>query len=257
MFSNYYLVGRSGLPIWIRVIVLSFVSSIVIFLKYGVFILLLFRFFSLFYIIIFWTYLVGYERLSGKHRKKFLDALKFSFGLFVFSELIFFMSVFWTFFDSALSPTVELGGNWSPSGVSPINPLGVPLFNTVILLRSGVTLTWSHNNLLRNKNRIIGLLFTLLLAFIFEFTQYFEFCESTFSISDGIFGRIFFFGTGFHGIHVIFGHIFLTYNLVRLLYNNFTSLNHVGYEFSILYWHFVDVVWLFLYCFFYLYSFGF
>jgi len=101
-------------------------------------------------------------------------------------------------------------------GITPVNPFGIPLFNTVVLLRRGVTATYAHHKLLINLNTLPSMLRTLILAFFFEVAQYIEFRERTFSISDGVYGRIFFFGTGFHGLHVIFGHSFLIFNTFRL-----------------------------------------
>ena len=156
------------------------------------------------------------EGLIGGHSFPLIERFKFSFLLFVFREFIFFFRIFWSFFDSALSPNEELGEMWTPIGIMPVNPWGIPLFNTVVLLRRGVTLTWAHHNLLAGKNTSAGLIATIVLATIFEVAQYVEFKEAPFSMSDGVFGSIFFFGTGFHGLHVIFGHLFLSYNLVRL-----------------------------------------
>lgn len=201
--------------------------------------------------ILFWTNTIVLEALSGNHTSQLINSLKFSFLLFIFREVIFFGSIFWTFFDRSLSPNIELGENWSPIGINPVNPYGIPLFNSVVLLRRGISLTWAHSCLLSKKSPILGILLTLLLALIFEIAQYVEFKEATFSIRDGIFGRVFYFGTGFHGLHVIFGHIFLTYNLFRIILSHFSRLHHLSFEFSIVYWHFVDVVWLFLYCFIY------
>lgn len=120
-------------------------------------------------------------------------------------------------------------------GITPISPYSIPLFNTVVLLRSGATLTWAHHCVLSGKNPIPGIVLTILLAVMFEFAQYVEFKESTFSMRDGVYGRIFFFGTGLHGLHVIFGHLFLTYNLIRLTQIHFRALHHLRLEFAVIY----------------------
>nr|QJQ35671.1 cytochrome c oxidase subunit III [Acrobeloides varius] len=257
MKSNFYMVGRTHYPWWISSQVASLATSLVIYLKYG---LLFGVFFSLFVLVLtvyVWTKNVVLEGMSGYHSYQLMESFKFSFLLFIFSEVMFFASIFWAFFDAALSPSVEVGEEWSPLGINPVNPYGIPLFNTVVLLSSGATLTWSHNTLLSNEKSSskISLFLTLILAFMFESAQYVEFKEATFSMSDGVYGSIFYFGTGFHGLHVIFGHLFLTYNFFRLAWGHFSRFQHLSFEFAIVYWHFVDVVWIFLYTFMYWWSF--
>lgn len=132
-------------------------------------------------------------------------------------------------------------------GVVPINPLGLPIFNTLVLLRSGAFVTWSHHLMLNKKNFFYSLLISVFLAFIFLVAQYKEYSWASFSISDGIFGSCFYFGTGFHGIHVILGIFGLIFNLYRCFLGEFSVYQHLSFEFSIIYWQFVDVVWLFLY----------
>lgn len=134
-------------------------------------------------------------------------------------------------------------------GIEPVNPFELPLLNTVILLSSGATITYAHHSLIKGerKGAIYGSIFTVLLALIFTVFQGVEYSVSSFTISDGVFGTCFFFGTGFHGLHVIIGTIFLAVGLWRIISYHLTDHHHLGYEAGILYWHFVDVVWLFLY----------
>jgi cytochrome c oxidase subunit 3 len=134
-------------------------------------------------------------------------------------------------------------------GIEPVNPFELPLLNTVILLSSGATITYAHHSLIKGerKGALYGSIFTVLLALIFTFFQGVEYSVSSFTISDGVFGTCFFFGTGFHGLHVIIGTIFLSVALWRIYSYHLTDHHHLGYEAGILYWHFVDVVWLFLY----------
>nr|YP_010259461.1 cytochrome c oxidase subunit 3 [Stachybotrys chlorohalonata]UIX25757.1 cytochrome c oxidase subunit 3 [Stachybotrys chlorohalonata] len=185
----------------------------------------------------------------GNHTLAVQKGLNLGVLLFIASEACFFLAIFWAFFHSALAPTVELGSQWPPMGIEPVNPFELPLLNTVILLSSGATITYAHHSLIKGerKGAIYGSLATVLLAFIFTIFQGVEYSVSSFTISDGVFGTCFFFGTGFHGIHVIIGTIFLAVGLWRIIAYHLTDHHHLGYEAGILYWHFVDVVWLFLY----------
>lgn len=169
--------------------------------------------------------------------------------LFIVSEALFFLGIFWAFFHSALTPTVELGAQWPPVGIDPVNPFELPLLNTVILLSSGATVTYAHHSLISGKRKgaFYGSIATIFLAIVFTGFQAIEYNVSSFTISDGVFGTCFYFGTGFHGFHVIIGTIFLCAALWRIYAQHFTDSHHVGFEGGILYWHFVDVVWLFLY----------
>jgi cytochrome c oxidase subunit 3 len=185
----------------------------------------------------------------GNHTLAVQKGINMGVALFIVSEALFFLAIFWTFFHSALSPTIELGTQWPPMGVQPINPFELPLLNTVILLSSGVTVTYAHHSLIQGNRvgAIYGLLFTILLAVVFTALQGVEYTVSSFTLSDGAYGSCFYFGTGFHGLHVIIGTIFLLVGFWRTLAYHLTENHHLGLESGILYWHFVDVVWLFLY----------
>ena len=185
----------------------------------------------------------------GNHTLSVQRGLNMGVGLFVVSEGLFFLAIFWAFFHSALSPNIELGAQWPPMGIESINPFELPLLNTVILLSSGFTVTYAHHSLIQGNRSgtLYGLVFTVILAIIFTTLQGIEYSVSSFTISDGTFGSCFFFGTGFHGLHVIIGTAFLAVGLWRVLAYHFTDNHHLGLESAILYWHFVDVVWLFLF----------
>jgi cytochrome c oxidase subunit 3 len=169
--------------------------------------------------------------------------------LFIVSEIMFFVAFFWAFFHSSLAPTVELGAIWPPKGIEVMNPFEIPLLNTVILLSSGAAVTWSHHAILASKRQdaILGLVFTIILAVVFTGLQGLEYVEAPFTISDGVYGSTFFLATGFHGFHVFVGTVFLFVCLIRLYKFHFTRTHHFGFEAAAWYWHFVDVVWLFLY----------
>lgn len=186
---------------------------------------------------------------EGQHTKQVQLGLRNGMLLFIFSELMFFISFFWAFFHSSLSPTPEIGSLWPPLGINTIDPWGIPLLNTIILLSSGATITWAHHSIIcgNRKNSILSLFLTIFLAFFFLIIQAYEYIESTFSISDSIYGTTFFLLTGFHGLHVLIGLIFIVVSTIRLINHHFSKQHHFGLEAAIWYWHFVDIVWLFLF----------
>ena len=162
---------------------------------------------------------------------------------------MFFFAFFWAFFAQSISPTIELGNIWPPKGIVVFNAFEVPLVNTLILLTSGATVTYAHHAITsgNKSDAVFGLLLTVILAIIFTMFQAYEYLSALFKISDGIYGTTFYLATGFHGFHVIIGTIFLIVCLIRLYRNHFTKQHHFGFEAAAFYWHFVDVVWLFLY----------
>lgn len=187
--------------------------------------------------------------LQGKHTILVTKGLRWGIILFIISEIFFFLSFFWAFFHSRLSPNIEIGSMWPPKGIIPFNPFQIPLLNTIILIRSGVTVTWAHHALIENNYTQCkqSLLFTILLGIYFTILQAYEYIEAPFTISDRIYGSTFFIATGFHGLHVIIGTLFLFVCFIRHLINHFSNDHHFGFEAAAWYWHFVDVVWLFLY----------
>nr|ANJ70643.1 cytochrome c oxidase subunit 3 [Sialis sp. BMNH 1425199] len=186
---------------------------------------------------------------QGHHTLIVTLGLRWGMILFIVSEVFFFISFFWAFFHSSLSPTIELGSMWPPSGIYPFNPLQIPLLNTAILLTSGITVTWAHHSLMESNysQTVQGLFFTVMLGMYFTVLQAYEYIEASFTIADAVYGSTFFMATGFHGIHVIIGTTFLLVCLIRQINYHFSSNHHFGFEAAAWYWHFVDVVWLFLY----------
>jgi cytochrome c oxidase subunit 3 len=174
---------------------------------------------------------------QGHHTLQVRKGLTLGFILFVISEVFFFLGFFWAFFHSALAPVVELGCMWPPAGIEALNPFEVPLLNTVLLLSSGATLTYSHHSLIAGdrKGAIAGLIVTIILATIFTALQAYEYYNASFTISDGVYGSTFYMTTGLHGVHVLVGTAFLTVGLVRLVSYHFTSHHHIGFETAILY----------------------
>lgn len=196
-----------------------------------------------------WRDVVRERTYQGRHSSVVLKGLIVGIVLFIVREVFFFFSFFWAFFHSSLRPTVELGSQWPPCGVIPFNPFQIPLLNTVILLSSGIRVTWRHQMILREDwNKVkSSLILTWILGVYFLGLQGFEYYISTFIIRDSVFGSVFFISTGFHGFHVIIGTLFLYVIWVRFLGNHFSRSHHFGFEAAAWYWHFVDVVWLFLF----------
>lgn len=196
-----------------------------------------------------WRDVVREATLEDQHTFPVQRSLRFGMILFIVSEIMFFFAFFWAFFHSSLSPVFNIGGIWPPESIELFSTSGIPLTNTFFLLSSGVTVTWAHHALINRakKQFIVALLWTLILALIFTSLQALEYFESPFTISDGVYGSCFFMTTGFHGFHVIIGTIFLFVSLVRLVFSHFTNSHHFGFEAGAWYWHFVDVVWLFLF----------
>nr|WNH21887.1 cytochrome c oxidase subunit III [Monacanthus tuckeri] len=196
-----------------------------------------------------WRDIVRESTFQGHHTAPVQQGLRYGMILFITSEVFFFMGFFWAYYHASLAPTPELGGCWPPTGVTPLDPLEVPLLNTVVLLASGVSVTWAHHSLIegRRAQAIQGLTITILLGAYFTFLQALEYHDAPFTIADGVYGSTFFVATGFHGLHVMIGSTFLAICLIRHADYHFTSDHHLGFEAAAWYWHFVDVVWLFLY----------
>nr|QGK86784.1 cytochrome c oxidase subunit III [Siobla xizangensis] len=196
-----------------------------------------------------WRDIVRESTYQGLHTSSVTMGMRWGMILFITSEIFFFLSFFWAFFHSSLSPSIEIGGIWPPKGIEPFNPFHIPLLNTLILVSSGATITWSHHSLMNEnkKETMISLLFTIILGIIFSMLQKYEYNESPFTMADSIYGSTFFMATGFHGIHVLIGTSFMLINYYRLKFNHFSIFHHFGFEASAWYWHFVDVIWLFLY----------
>lgn len=248
----YHLVDPSPWPILTSFALLTLTVSAVMYFhgfEYGGSLLSL-GFFLTAFAMIFWFRDVILEgTFLGNHTKQVVRGLALGFALFIVSEVMAFFSVFWGFFHASLSPDVFLGSSWPPLGIDSMNPFGIPLLNTLLLLSSGAFITYSHHALL-NGNRsgsIKGAFWTIVLAIIFTALQYFEYSEAGFTFADSVYGTVFYASTGLHGLHVIIGTIFLTVGFVRIILYHLTSDHHLGLESAILYWHFVDVVWLFLF----------
>jgi len=193
---------------------------------------------------------------TGCHTSVVQTGLRLGFCLLILSEIFFFIRFFWAYLHCALSPNIELGSLWPPAGLVSLSPFGLPLLNTLVLLTSAATLTWSHTSLLNSSfsASFSGLAVTILLGLLFTSLQCYEFYQCSFCISDSVYGSSFYMATGFHGVHVLAGTAMLVVCLLRLVRCHFSPTRHLGFMSSIWYWHFVDVIWLFLYIVLYLWG---
>ena len=196
-----------------------------------------------------WQDIVREGTFEGQHTQIVQIGLRLGVILFIISEIMFFFAFFWSFFTAALTPITELGSIWPPVTYQVLNAWEVPLINTIVLLSSGVTVTWAHYAIINGnyKLSIIGLILTICLAILFTILQGYEYLDAPFTISDSVYGSTFFMSTGFHGFHVFVGTCFLFISICRLIFHHFTTNHHLGFEAAAWYWHFVDVVWLFLF----------
>ncbi len=222
-----------------------------------------------------WWWDVIKESRKGDHTPVVSIGLRYGMVLFIASEIMFFAAFFWMFFEMAVfnearahvpeignwADTAAAWSTWPPRGVEVLDPWQLPLLNTVILLLSGTTVTWAHHALQvgDRAGARMGLIVTVALGILFTAVQAYEYHhiihENLFfndaAANSGLYGSIFFMATGFHGFHVLIGTIFLAVCLLRLMAGQFPPQKHCGFEAAAWYWHFVDVVWLFLFAFVY------
>jgi cytochrome c oxidase subunit 3 len=209
------------------------------------------------YTMFVWWRDVIHEGQAGDHTPIVALGLRYGMILFIASEVMFFVAWFWAFFSSSLfigdhiqATRFEFsGGHWPPKGIEVFDPWHLPLLNTLILLTSGTTVTWAHHALLHKDRRglVLGLGLTVILGLCFTGVQAYEYAHAAFSFGGNIYGATFFMATGFHGFHVIIGTIFLIVCFIRAYRGQFDEKHHFGFEAAAWYWHFVDVVWLFLF----------
>jgi cytochrome c oxidase subunit 3 len=213
-------------------------------------------FIGILYTMYAWWSDVVREAAQGDHTPVVQLHHRYGMMLFIASEVMFFVAWFWAYFDGFFNhdaaeqyARLAVMGEWPPEGVELFDPFHLPLFNTLLLLTSGTTVTWAHHALLHNdrKGLVWGLALTIALGVTFTLVQILEYASAGFQYSGNLYGATFFMATGFHGFHVIIGSIFLIVCLIRANLGQFTPRHHLGFEFAAWYWHFVDVVWLFLF----------
>ncbi len=203
----------------------------------------------LYVMIAWWRDVIDESINKGDHKPVVKLGLRYGMILFIASEVMFFVAWFWAYFHGALDPTEAMGYQWPPKGIETFDPWHLPFINTVILLLSGTTVTWAHHALLEGdrKGLVQGLILTVILGASFTCLQAVEYSHAEFAFSANFYGGSFFMATGFHGFHVLVGTIFLAVCLLRAVKGQFTPQAHFGFEAAAWYWHFVDVVWLFLF----------
>jgi cytochrome c oxidase subunit 3 len=210
---------------------------------------------------VWWRDIIREAMVDKAHTTAVSHGLRLGMAFFILSEVVFFSAFFWSFFNASTLPRSPLtdvwaiaAGTWPPAGIKPFDPFHLPFLNTLILLLSGTTVTWAHYGIMRHdqKTTVTALWCTVILGAIFTMLQAYEYTHAAFGFKDGVYASNFYMATGFHGFHVLVGTIFLSVCLVRANKNQFTPQHHLGFEFAAWYWHFVDVVWLFLFIFIYL-----
>jgi cytochrome c oxidase subunit III len=277
---DYHLVKPSAWPLLASIGILMLALGGVGYMK-GLFFIekgalwaLLPGFLMIVWVLIGWWGDVIKESRAGDHTEVVQISLRYGMVLFIASEVMFFVAWFWSFFEMAIfhdlrasthydlgNPDLEALSAWSSWPPTEVNgeqvkvfdPFHLPLINTLILLLSGTTVTWAHHALQVNDRRgaQLGLLLTVLLGVAFTGLQVIEYMEAGFTYDGSLYGSAFFMATGFHGAHVVIGTIFLLVCLLRLMAGGMKPNKHLGFEFAAWYWHFVDVVWLFLFAFVY------
>nr|AKS04281.1 cytochrome c oxidase subunit 3 [Parasagitta elegans] len=246
----FHLVDASPWPFTSSMGSLFLVSGLAAYVhRYGSMLFCLGLFLVLFSAAQWWRDVTREATFQGKHSHKVESGMRMGMLLFICSEVFFFLAFFWAFFHAALSPNVEVGGVWPPVGIVAIAPFDIPLLNTAVLLSSGATITWAHMSLLNGSwlETQFSLYCTVLLGLYFSMLQLMEYRYAEFSMSDGVYGSTFYVATGFHGLHVVIGTLFISVAAYRNYCFHFTASHHFGFEASAWYWHFVDVVWLFLF----------
>ncbi len=247
---DYHMVGPSRWPIMGGFSTLLLAVGLILFMHdYTPWILPLGFLAVAYTMMVWWRDVIQEATFDGSHTPVVQIGMRYGMALFIVSEVMFFVTWFWAYFNASLFPTELIGGTWPPVGIETFDPWHLPVINTLILLTSSCTVTWAHHAVINGdrKGLITGLWLTVLLGATFTSIQAYEYIHASFAFAGGIYGSTFYMATGFHGVHVIIGTIFLTVCLVRAYKGHFKPDHHFGLEAAAWYWHFVDVVWLFLF----------
>jgi cytochrome c oxidase subunit III len=253
MKQPYHLVDPSPWPIVGGLAGFCVVFGIILAAHYGSYALLVIGALLVFTTMFFWWRdVIRESRTPGLHTPVVRLGLRYGMLFFITSEVMFFVGFFWAFFNFALLPETQGNGQtvWPPTTIHTFDPFHLPFLNTMILLLSGTTITWAHHALLNNdrKGLVTGLGATILLGLSFTLCQAIEYSDAPFKfVGGGVYPSTFFLATGFHGFHVMVGTCFLIVCWFRARAGQFSPERHFGFEAAAWYWHFVDVVWLFLF----------
>jgi len=252
----YHIVTPSPWPILVGITALPITLGAVMYFhsyNWGRFTLTVSLLTLLILLFAWWRDVIREATFNGLHTTAVQKSHRLGFILFIFSEVMFFFGFFWAYFHLSIDPSVHIGSIWPPDGIVPLRPQGIPLLNTYILVLSGATITYTHYSLVSGNiyTTSWGYVLTLFLGCLFTAIQLSEYFSVPFSIADSVYGSTFFMITGLHGAHVIVGTLFILVGFYRTLAGHFTTTHHLGFEFAVWYWHFVDVVWLFVFSFVY------
>lgn len=246
----YHLVDVSPWPILKSFALLSGALALVSWLTQGVnsVILYVVVFGNIIFIFYQWLKDIVREGLAGAHTQAVREGLKLGFIIFLITEVLLFASFFWSFFHSSLNPSVELA-KWPPLGVNAIDCWSLPLLNSILLLSAGFVITWAHHAFLKGSkgSSLFGMIISIALILVFLFIQYVEYTNSEFTISDSVFGSVFFAVTGLHSLHVKAAVILISVATFRVYTDQLTSEHCLGLDVSILYFHFTDLIWILVY----------
>nr|YP_011034003.1 cytochrome c oxidase subunit III [Slavum lentiscoides]WRI20257.1 cytochrome c oxidase subunit III [Slavum lentiscoides] len=250
----YFILNLSPWPILMSINSFNFLMSNIMIMNFKFNLINLLNLMTMILIsMMWWRDIIRESTFQGNHNYYIMNLIKLSMILFIISEMFLFISFFWNFLHNSLAPSIELGLNWPPKNINFFNPLLIPLLNTIILLTSSFTITLTHFYMMMNKKKksIKFMNLTIILSMYFLILQALEYKQANFTFSDSVFGSSFYIATGFHGLHVIIGTLFLIINLLRMINMHFSFLHHISFELAAWYWHFIDIIWLFLYMTFY------
>lgn len=253
-FNPFHLVNSRPWPILTSFSFLRFALGVIIMVRSFFCVPFLLSLFFLVFSSFLWGRDVHREGCyEGSHSGEVVGGFKVGIILFILSECFFFLGIFWGYLHLAESPALEIGGYWPPVGVLPFDPKGIPFLNTVLLVSSGVSVTWTHHAIEQGDffSSLFSLFLTVVLGFTFTMFQLLEYYVAGFTFSCSSYSSVYFMGTGFHGLHVLIGRVLLIICLFRFSYLFISPYHRVGFECSVWYWHFVDIVWFCLYLIFY------